>query len=223
MTDGVLEDLTVEERLRVAAREEVRRHGLRRANATAVSARAGVSRMTLHRRAGGMKRLLLDAVTTEFEGCLDEAERRARSGSDGRDRLRLFVLAGLEELRSSELVSSLRRNDPDLLLPYLVGRWGASQRALMARTERMLAEGVADGSIRDLDPHLVASTLLVATQGFVVSAEIVDGEASWPVIAAEVDQLVDGYLGPRTAPPSTPTQMTSGPTARQLNRGGHAS
>ena len=62
----------------------------RRATATSIAKRAGVSRMTVYRRGGGVKQLVLDALSREFDTLLRQALVDAAAGSSATGRLSLI-------------------------------------------------------------------------------------------------------------------------------------
>jgi AcrR family transcriptional regulator len=228
-----------DEALLAAVHDEVIDYGVRRATATSIAKRAGVSRMTVYRRGGGVKQLVLDALSREFDTLLRQALVDAAAGSSatGRDataalesrdakgahgiraaaksgttdlgdghgipttrhHLAAAIVLGARALAGSTLVHALLRHDPELLVPYLVDRHGHSQQAFVRYVEPVMAAGVADGSIRPGDPHVLATVVLHAVQGFVVSADILARELDEATLDAELARLVHGYLRPDVA------------------------
>ncbi|MBK9724315.1 MAG: TetR/AcrR family transcriptional regulator [Actinomycetales bacterium] len=181
--------------LLAAVREEVLAYGVRRATATSIAARAGVSRMTVYRRGGGVKQLVLDALSREFETQIAEVVSGAR-GETVRDRLTDAVVGGVSALASSPLVTALLRHDPELLVPYLVDRLGHSQAAFVGVVTPLLQAGIGEGSVRDADAEALAMVLLHAVQGFVVSSGIIRLDLSQDEVDDELRHLIDGYLRP---------------------------
>ena len=189
------DESTTDQDLLAAVREEVLAYGVRRATATSIAARAGVSRMTVYRRGGGVKQLVLDALSREFETQIAEVVSGAR-GETVRDRLTDAVAGGVRALASSALVTALLRHDPELLVPYLVDRLGHSQAAFVRVVTPLLQAGIAEGSVRDADPEALAMMLLHAVQGFVVSSGVIRLDLSQDEVDDELRHLVDGYLRP---------------------------
>ena len=189
------DESTTDQDLLAAVREEVLAYGVRRATATSIAARAGVSRMTVYRRGGGVKQLVLDALSREFETQIADVVSGAR-GETVRDRLTDAVAGGVRALASSALVTALLRHDPELLVPYLVDRLGHSQAAFVRVVTPLLQAGIAEGSVRDADPEALAMMLLHAVQGFVVSSGIIRLDLSEDEVDDELRHLIDGYLRP---------------------------
>ncbi|MBK8755765.1 MAG: TetR/AcrR family transcriptional regulator [Actinomycetales bacterium] len=174
--DGISD--ATDDALLAAVHDEVIDYGVRRATATSIAKRAGVSRMTVYRRGGGVKQLVLDALSREFDTLLRQAfveataspggaaargtdapgippALRTASGTDApgipavRDQLAAAVVVGVRALAGSTLVHALLRHDPELLVPYLVDRHGESQLAL-----RPLCDAShRGGHRRPLDPR----------------------------------------------------------------------
>ena len=86
--------------------------------------------------------------------------------------------------------------DPELLLPLVVDRFGSTQRAAIEVVAGKVAQGVEEGSVRQVDPHLAATCLLLTAQSFVFSARVVEHETRPGATAGELRRLFDGYLAP---------------------------
>lgn len=189
--------------LLAAVREEVLAYGVRRATATSIAQRAGVSRVTVYRRGGGIKQLLLDALVGEFSRTVDDvvhAVGESGAPATGRDRVVAITVGMVDALRRAPLVSALLRHDPDLLLPYLVDRLGRSQRVMLAALEAAIRDGADDGSIRSTDPSLLALVLLQSLTPFVVGGTLLTAEHDPGAVLDEVRHLADAYLAPYAAP-----------------------
>lgn len=183
--------------------DEVLAYGVRRATATSIAHRAGVSRVTVYRRGGGIRQLVLDALVAEFSRSVEQVADRValevRPGN-GREAVVARAIGVIDTLGDAPLVHALLKHDPELLVPYLVDRQGRSQQLLLATLEDALAEGVSDGSVRTGDPALMARTLMHALTPFVVGTRIVETFGDRSDVLDEVRHLVDAYLRP--APPT---------------------
>ncbi|WP_084957853.1 TetR/AcrR family transcriptional regulator [Thermoactinospora rubra] len=162
-TDGVLD----------AARECVLAYGVRRTTLTDVARRAGVSRMTLYRRWPDVKTLVADLMTREWT--------RLLAGVDRSDPVAAIV-SGVRRLREHPLWRKIVEADPELLLPYLLRRRGATQEAALAALEEML------GDLRK------ARAVLLVAQSFLLSAPTVLDPVTLDDLDAELAALLEAYL-----------------------------
>jgi AcrR family transcriptional regulator len=179
-----------------AARDCILEVGVRRTTLTAVASRAGVSRMTVYRRHRSTPELLATLMTREFGEQLALATARSSARRSGRARLVAAVAAAAEGLAAHPLLRRVLELDPELLLPYLTRRLGETQRLAQASLQQLLAEGQQDRSVRSGDPRLLAWTLLLVIQPFILCARIPVPGAPRSAQLAELALLVDRYLKP---------------------------
>jgi AcrR family transcriptional regulator len=177
-----------------ATRASVLDFGIRRTTLTDVARRAGVSRMTVYRRYPDVDAILRDLMTREFGAAMAEIAARV-GGADGRTRVTGRVLASVEAFRSSPLMSKIIDAEPELLLPYVLGRMGETQRAAVLLISGDLADGQADGSIRAGDARVIAQALLLVTQSFVLSGGIAE-DVPESALRGELAHAVDALLAP---------------------------
>ena len=181
-TDGILD----------AARTSVQHFGMRRTTLSDIARLAGVSRMTVYRRYPDLPAVMRELMTREF-GALMDAIDAGVDGSDGRSRLVARADAAVRGLREHPLLRKLLEAEPDLLLPYLLGRLGETQRHGLELIARDVAAGQADGSIREGDARLLAFSVLLVTQSFLFSAATSE-EADEEEVLAELPRLLDAAL-----------------------------
>ncbi|MFD0665081.1 hypothetical protein [Thermocatellispora tengchongensis] len=87
--------------------------------------------------------------------------------------------------------------DPELLLPYLIDRRGASHEAMLATIEEMLAAGQASGRVRPGRTAPMARAVLLTAQSFLLSAPtMTDPAVSLGDLDAELTALLEGYVRP---------------------------
>ena len=170
--------------------------GLRRTTLADVARRAGVSRMTVYRQFDDLTGIVSALLTQELVALLDAAWEETAALPTARERL--VEAAGLvvERLVHHPLYRRVLDVDPELLLPLVVDRFGSTQRAAIDVVAGLVAQGVAEGSIRAVDPHLAATCLQLTAQSFVFSARVVEAETEPGATAAELRRLFDGYLAP---------------------------
>lgn len=185
-----------EEAILDATRDLVLTVGVRRTTATDVARRAGISRMTLYRRFHDVEGLLVALLTREVERLLREVAGEAEPLPTARERLVASVVSGISRLADDPLLARLVEVDPEVLLPYLLERSGTSQRALRAYLDAALSAGIADGSVRKLDPAVSSHVLQLVVQSFVFSARITRAESDPAAARTELGRLLDSYLRP---------------------------
>ncbi|MFC7843763.1 TetR/AcrR family transcriptional regulator [Streptomyces sp. NPDC057382] len=159
-----------------AVRDCVLAVGVRRTTMTDVARRAGVSRMTLYRRWPDVRSLVGDLMTREWIAVATGAmpERRPELGT--RPPLVDGLVAGVTAFRAHPLFQKIVDVDPELLLPYVLDRRGASQEALLELLAGALREGHADGSVRRAPARLQARTVLLILQSFALSLRTMTDE-----------------------------------------------
>lgn len=177
-----------------ATRASVLDFGIRRTTLTDVARRAGVSRMTVYRRYPDVDAILRDLMTREF-GAAMAAIVGDLGGGDGRARTRDHVLKVVDAFRSNALMNKIAEAEPELLLPYVLGRMGETQRAAIGLVTSDLATGQADGSIRQGNPRVIAQALLLVAQSFVLSGSIAEDVAE-DDLRIELARIIDALLAP---------------------------
>jgi AcrR family transcriptional regulator len=180
-----------------AARACILDVGWRRTTLTEVARRAGVSRMTIYRTWSDMPRLLGDLMTREWSTVVDAIVDGPGSAESPVDRLVATLVEGVRALRENELFVRIVELDPELLLPYLLARRGRSQDAILGLVEEAVRAGQATGEVRDGDPVAIARSLVLATHGFVLSAQtMVDDAVSEASLDAELVAVLTRALTP---------------------------
>ncbi|MFI1467811.1 TetR/AcrR family transcriptional regulator [Streptomyces wuyuanensis] len=183
-----------------AARDCVLAVGVRRTTLTDVARRAGVSRMTLYRRWPDVRTLVGDLMTREWIALAVGAMPPADQDVPTRTRLVDGLVAGVAAFRSHPLFDKIVDVDPELLLPYVLDRRGASQDALLGLISGALAEGHADGTVRQLHPDLQARSLLLVVQSFAMSLRTMtepdDPELTDAAFLEELRTLLERTLTP---------------------------
>lgn len=179
-----------------AARDCVLAVGVRRTTLTDVARRAGVSRMTLYRRFADADALVRALMASEFGGVLRRAEESARRRPTARARLVATAVAAASGLRTEPLFRRVIDVDPELLLRYVIGGLGSTQRAALDQLVRAIAAGHTDGSIRQADVHELAHAVLLIVQPFVLSAATVAPTLDESALDRELALVLDRYLAP---------------------------
>ncbi|MEU8619088.1 TetR/AcrR family transcriptional regulator [Streptomyces sp. NPDC048623] len=183
-----------------AARDCVLAVGVRRTTLTDVARRAGVSRMTLYRRWPDVRTLVGDLMTREWIAVAAGAMPPSDDDLPERARIVEGLVAGVAAFRSHPLFQKILDVDPELLLPYVLDRRGASQDALLGLLVTALDEGHEDGSVRRVHPDLQARSLLLVVQSFTLSmrtmADENDPQLSEAAFLEELRTLLERTLTP---------------------------
>jgi hypothetical protein len=107
---------------------------------------------------------------------------------------------GVGAFRAHPLFRKIVDVDPELLLPYVLDRRGASQDALLHLLTAAVREGHADGSVRPGHPERQARTLLLVVQSFTLSLRTMtdedDPELTAAAFTAELRTLLERTLAP---------------------------
>ena len=185
----------IPEAILAATRATVLAVGVRRTTLTDVARRAGVSRMTVYRLVPDVTTLVLQVMTSEFAALLDAAEAAAARRRSARARIVATTVEVARRLPEEPLFRRVIDVDPELLLPYLTDHIGSTQRLAVMHLRRMLAEGVADGSVRRSDLDVLATALVLSVVPFVVSARLLDAVGRDAALD-ELAQMVDAWLRP---------------------------
>ena len=183
-----------------AARDCVLENGVRRSTLTEIARRAGVSRMTLYRRFPDVDSMVTALMTSEFSEILRRA-RSAEGTGTARHRLITALISGVRLLQEAPLLRRVLETDSELLLPYLVDRFGSTQLTAENFLHGYLVAGHADGSVRHSDPGTQARVLLMMAQSFVLSVKPATTGADTQALSAELATQLDAALRPTEATP----------------------
>lgn len=183
-----------------AVRDCVLAVGVRRTTLTDVARRAGVSRMTLYRRWPDVRSLVGDLMTREWVAVATGAMPERRRGATARGLIVDGLVAGVEAFRVHPLFRKIVDVDPELLLPYVLDRRGASQEALIALLAGAVRDGHADGSVRPGHVERQARALLLIVQSFTLSLRTMtdedDTDLSSEAFLAELRSILERTLTP---------------------------
>ncbi|MFI8185189.1 TetR/AcrR family transcriptional regulator [Actinacidiphila glaucinigra] len=159
-----------------AVRDCVLAVGVRRTTLTDVARRAGVSRMTLYRRWPDVRTLVGDLMTREWVSVAVQAMPERHEGTSTRTHMVEGLVAGVRAFRRHPLFVKILDVDPELLLPYVLDRRGASQDALLGLIAGALEEGHTDGSVRTGHVVRQARSVLLVVQSFTLSLRTMTDE-----------------------------------------------
>jgi hypothetical protein len=153
--------------------------------------------MTIYRTWADMPTLLGDLMTREWSDLVQQVRAGLHVDPDPLALVRTDVVGLVRLLRQNELFVRIVELDPELILPYLFARRGRSQDAVLAILESTIRNGQRQGAIRQGDPTLLARSILLATHGFVLSAQtMVDDQVTHAGLDQELGHLVERVLAP---------------------------
>jgi AcrR family transcriptional regulator len=179
-----------------AARTCVLAVGVRRTTLAEISRTARVSRMTLYRRFPDVRSVLAALMTREFGALLQRATAQGMEMSTARERLVTSAVVAVGALSADELFRTLLDVDPELVLPYIVERLGATQRFAEGVVLALLAAGHADGSIRTAEPTAQARSILLVVQSFAFSLRPATADVGEADLLGELRHVLDATLRP---------------------------
>ncbi|MCB8908029.1 MULTISPECIES: TetR/AcrR family transcriptional regulator [unclassified Streptomyces] len=183
-----------------AARDCVLAVGVRRTTLTDIARRAGVSRMTIYRRWPDVRSLVGDLMTREWIAVAAGAMPPSDEDRPERERIVEGLVAGAAAFRAHPLFHKIIDVDPELLLPYILDRRGASQDALLGLLHTALEDGHEDGSVRRVRAELQARSLLLVVQSFTLSLRTMtddtDPDLSEAAFLDELRTLLERTIAP---------------------------
>ena len=202
-----------------AARACVLSSGVHDTTLNDVARRAGVSRMTLYRRYSDIGSLISEVLGREFARILREhttvVPLAVPDPRSARRRLVDTVIEVVVAFHADPLMRLVLDSEPEILMPYLINRFGSTQQIAVALLANRLDAGYRDHSIRRGSIAVQAHTIVLTAQTFIVSAA-----ATGPVpvtrLMEELGAMLDAYLTPR----SEADPGSEGPAADDGGRAG---
>jgi len=184
-----------------AARACVLAAGVHDTTLNDVARRAGVSRMTLYRRYSDIGSLISEVLGHEFARILREnTEIPPHAPPDNRTarrRLVETVLAVVRAFHADPLMRQVLDAEPEILMPYLINRFGSTQQIAVNLLANRLDAGYRDGSIKKGSIAVQAHSIVLTAQAFIISAA-----ATGPIpvtrLLDELGAMLDAYLAPDT-------------------------
>lgn len=180
-----------------AARECIASVGLRRTTVADVARRAGASRMTVYRLFPDAQTLWSELLTRELNDVLAAAEASAAELPTARQRLVAAAATAARRISADPMVRKVLEVEPELLVPYVTGRLGQSQRLVVAALRRHLEDGFADGSIRPVDADIATYLLQMLCSALVLTSRVTEREADADAVIDAAAAMMDGFLAPR--------------------------
>jgi AcrR family transcriptional regulator len=178
------------DRILAAAADCVVAYGVDRVTLAEIARRARVSRPTVYRRWPDTRSVLAALLTSRIVGALDEVPSR----TVGREAVVERIVAVAERLRRDDVVMSVLRSAPDLVMIYIAQRLGTSQQILLDTVAAEIKLAQEEGSVRAGDPRQLAAMCLLITQSTIQSGQIVAPILDADALAVELAHSLNGYL-----------------------------
>jgi AcrR family transcriptional regulator len=191
MVSPEIEDVVLD-----ATRDCVLAYGVRRTTVSDVARRAGVSRMSIYRRWPDVRSLVADLMSREWHEVLVGTATTHRARGTVRRRTVAQIVAVAAALRAHPLLRKIREVDPEVLLPYVLDRRGASQDEMLAFLVEAIRAGQRDGSVRRGNPPRMSRAVLLMAQSFVLSSALLADAYSDAELDTELSTVLDRYLAP---------------------------
>lgn len=181
--------------------------------------------MTLYRRYSDIGSLISEVLGHEFARILrehtTEAPHAPADPRPARRRLVDTVLNVVQAFHADPLMCQVLEAEPEILMPYLINRFGSTQQIAVTLLAHRLDAGYRDGSIRRGSIAVQAHAIVLTAQAFIVSAAA-SGPVPVPRLLDELGEMLDAYLAPgatrsarvdRPAGDDAPGAAGGGPTA----------
>lgn len=153
-----------------AAFELFCRQGIQRTTMDDVARKAGLSRITVYRRVSSKEALVEMVVLREFRRYFDQFLLEVGRADNVEDRVVAGFVGSLKAIRRNPLIEGLMTNDPDLLVPSVLGEGGTTMRVvgdfLAGQLQREQEAGTVDAGV---DVGLVAELMVRISSSFLLT------------------------------------------------------
>jgi AcrR family transcriptional regulator len=143
-----------------AARDEFVRFGMRRANVGDIARRAGLSRVTVHRRFTSKAGLLRAVVMAEIARFVDDFDRVWYAPGPIAERVLNAFELSIRELRRNPLLTTLLVSEPEAVVPQLTIEGEPQFEMVRALLLIRVEEAIANGELSPFDTKRVIETIL---------------------------------------------------------------
>jgi AcrR family transcriptional regulator len=157
-----------EARIVRAARKRFESFGYRGTGVAEIARDAGVAAGTIYRHFPGKEALLLRVVRELNEAWLQEAREALSTPGTPLERIGRLGEASVDFNRRNRLLDAVLERDQEILFaPLLDELYAIVMRDNVAMMAEVIREGVADGSLAEIDPEKAAYVLFVAGRALV--------------------------------------------------------
>jgi AcrR family transcriptional regulator len=158
-----LVSLPRDERILRAARQRFEVAGFRHTNVAEIAADAGVATGTVYWHFTSKERLFLHLIEADNAAWLERAEAASGGPGDALERLGALAEASAKHFQDSALLLAVLRRDRQMIpAPMIEDLHNELATQNVSVIAGLLREGVAEGSIRAIDPEQTATVLFAA-------------------------------------------------------------
>ena len=159
-----------------AAYDQFCRMGIQRSTMEDVAKRAGVSRITVYRRFATKDALVEHVVRREFRRYFDQFLVDIEQAETAEDRVVLGFVSSLRAIRRNPLIGGLINDEPDLLMPSMIGEGGQTLATVRQFVAGQLRREQRAGTVsKTLNTDLVAELMVRVSASFLaVPSQVVD-------------------------------------------------
>jgi AcrR family transcriptional regulator len=177
-----------------AARRALERHGYAGATLERIAAEAGISRVTLHRRGVTKEGLLAELVARATEDYRAAMWPALTSNASGAERLvqALEALCAAAE-RNMALLLALRAQS-DRIFHRDDSEEALTRTVFTEPLEKLLRDGIAEGSLREVDPVETATVLFNLVGWTYIHLRTGHGWNPERAVRATLDPVLQGML-----------------------------
>ncbi|MFH1149832.1 MAG: TetR/AcrR family transcriptional regulator [Actinomycetota bacterium] len=169
-TDGLDREAQRRSDILEAARGLFRRYGYRKTTMDDIARAAGITKPTIYSYFKGKKDIIAGLV--EWEGA--QVLRTGLSGQDeqssAEEQLAGMFMAVDQYLKEDTFLQGIASRDPDIITPEVINIAFDFERRIMEAVERILAKGMAEGTIRKTDPRLLSYAIVRLHEAFTFTA-----------------------------------------------------
>jgi AcrR family transcriptional regulator len=164
--------------------------GMSRLTMADIARKAAISRATMYRRWPNVQAVIGALMTREFGPLAFDLDRPVRTG------LVTAVVTMAGAVRRHPLLRKIIEVDPEILLPYLLERRGATTNLQLTLLEDAIKAGIADRSIRKADPVALAQAVMLTAWSFVLTGPVLVAGGDGSHLDAELAEMLERYLKP---------------------------
>jgi len=149
-------------RILAAARESFESVGYRRTSIAQIARKAGIAVGTVYRYFESKEELLVAVLREINERWLEQARELASPPGTALERIMRLSEASVAYNRESRLLNAIWTRDTDVILAPLLDdlhAWVSKQN--LALVSEIIRDGIAEGSLRELDPDKAAYILFL--------------------------------------------------------------